>query len=81
MRNKILSLTLGVMISTLSFAGNAYSSCEEETGLPECQPYGLSHCCVDQSTIPNVRCFGAYYPVKGADGHWHCSDGGDPSTH
>ena len=56
------------------YADHARSSCEEETGLPECNP-GLSraiHCCIDSSNIPNVRCGGNYYPVRGNDGHWTC---------
>jgi hypothetical protein len=30
------------------------------------------HCCIDSSNIPNVRCGGNYYPVRGNDGHWTC---------
>lgn len=78
MRNMFVILTLGLILSTVCFADEARSSCERETGLPECNP-GLSravHCCVDKSNIPNVRCRGMYYPVRGDDGRWTC--GRDP---
>ncbi len=74
MKTQMMILAFGTLASLTSFAGEYRSSCEAETGLPECNP-GLSravHCCVDNSNIPNVRCRGMYYPARGDDGRWTC---------
>ncbi len=59
---------------TTSCAHHARSSCEAETGLPECGTVAPgNHCCIDYANVPNVICQGwGMAPIKDSQGHWHC---------
>ena len=73
MKTQILIVALGTFASMASFATEVSRYCEQQTGLPQCGTVAPgNHCCVDQATVPNVRCFRPYVAMTGSDGNWHC---------